>query len=397
MFQRAIRKVGAAATVGVVALTSVVTTSSSASRVTPPPIAKLGTAPAGYSLGDPQVLRTRDGVMLAAWNEYLHSPNHIRLARKVGTNPWARVSIPQGALIEISPPYLIEDTVNDRVIMAANAQTGQPGGLGTHVWTSATNGRTWTGPTMVWDNLGSGNLTSDGSGGFYAVSDVTGVSVVHVPSGLTEQHWPDDDIVLSDRIASRGALDLATIGQHDKLLFGFADGLNRAWIHVTSAQGNDHDVRVMTGLYADGHLKLAADRVRGVAAAIRLVHTNTGNVSRLFAVTFHLVNGSLVLDNPRPISNLDEDVLDFDVTTIKTAAGSSTGTFRIVWLNDSGTVRIRTLWSAKSLEWGATRNIVTFPARGYTNPYVPTIDGTWIAMHAYTSDFHEAEIAISLS
>lgn len=397
MHGRGVRKFSLTATVALLLLAGAVATPSAASRVAAPRISRLGTAPTGYSFGDPQVLRTRDGVTLVAWNQYLNSPNHVRLARKVGNNPWARISIPQGDLIEISPPFLIEDMVGDRVIMAANGQTGAPGGLGTYVWTSSTNGRTWTGPTQVWDNLGSGNLTPDGSGGFYAISGSTGVAVIHVPSSLTEQHWPGGEIVLSNRIASRGAVDLAAIGQHSKLLFGFADGFNQAWIHVTAGTGNDKDVRVMRGLYADGALKLAADRIGGVAVAIREIHTASGNINRLFAVAYRIDGSTLVLHNLRPISSLSEDVVNFGVTTLKTPLGGSTGRFRIAWLNDAGRLRTRQSSQPSNPVWGTTRTVVTFPARGYSFPSAPALDGSWSALHAYTTaDLKEVEIAVPL-
>jgi len=389
------KRIGAATTSALVLLAGLVAIPSDAARVTPPPISRLGAAPTGYFLGDPQVLRTRDGVTLAAWNEYIQSPNHIRLARKVGNNPWQRVSIPRGALTGIDTPYLIEDTVGDRVILAAAGSAGSE--LGTYVWTSVTNGRTWTGPTRVWDNLGTGNLTPDGNGGFYAVSGATGVSVIHVPAALTMQTWPDDEIVLSNRIASRGAIDLATVGQHHKLLFGFADGLNQAWIHVTAAVGNDKDMRVMRGLFADGNLKLAADRIGGVAVAIRQIHTTSGNLSRLFAVAFQISGNALVLHKLRPISGLGEDVVDFGVTTLKTPTGGSTGRFRIVWLNDAGRLRSRQSAQPSDPVWGTSRTIVTFPARGYSFPNVPALDGSWTALSANTTaDLTPVQIAIPL-
>ena len=320
---RRVHRFGVLAAAALVVLAGAVTSPDAAGSAAPPPISRLGTAPSLYTMGDPQVLRTRDGVTLVVWNEYSHSPNHIRLARKVGSNPFERVSIPRGDLVDISAPFLIEDKVGDRVILAANAQKATPGSLGTYVWRSATNGRTWTGPKRVWDNLGSGNLTPDGSGGFYAVSDSTGVSVIHVPSALTEQTWPDDDIALSDRIASRAAIDLATIGGHNKLLFAFADNQHQAWVHTTAVPGNDRDVRLMRGLYADGALKIAADRVGGVAVAIREIHTPSGNVRGLFAVAFQIDNGALVLRKLRLISGLSEGVVDFGVTTLKTPTGGS--------------------------------------------------------------------------
>ncbi|GAB3765086.1 hypothetical protein FB382_000774 [Nocardioides ginsengisegetis] len=392
---RAFRSLAVVATAVALAMSSPAAYSSR-DRATPPPISRLGTAPSGYTMGDPQVLRTRDGVTLVAWDEYYQSPNHLRLARKVGANAWQRVPVPVGDLTSISPPYLIEDTVGDRVIMAANGQGETDGSLGTYVWTSANNGRTWSDPQMVWDSFGSGNLTPDGSGGFYAVSDLTGVSVVHVPSALTMQHWPDDDLVLSDRIASRGALDLATIGRHNTLLFGFADGHNQAWVHVTATPGNDRDVRVMRGLYADGALKLAADRTGGVAVAIREVHTPAGNVNRLFAVAFQIDGNALVLRTLRPISSLGEDVVNFGVTTLKTATGGSTGRFRIAWRNDADRLRTRQSSQPSDPVWGTTRTIVTFPARGYVYPATPALDGAWTSLHAYTKDLHEVEIAVPL-
>lgn len=398
MHRRGGRRFGVLATVVLALLACAGTSPAAASRGTPPPpISKLGTAPTDYTMGDPQVLRTRDGVTLVVWNEYFHSPNHVRLARKVGSNPFERVSIPRGDLTDIGAPFLIEDTVGDRVIMAANAQTGTEGGLGTYVWTSATNGRTWTGPRMVWDNLGSGNLTPDGSGGFYAISDTTGVSVIHVPSALTEQVWPDDDIVLSDRIASRGAVDLATIGRHNKLLFAFADNQNQAWVHVTAVPGNDRDVRLMRGLFADGALKIAADRVGGVAVAIREIHTASGNVSRLFAVAFRIDGSALELHSLRPISSLSEDVVNFGVTPLKTPTGGSTGRFRIVWLNDDDRLRSRQSSQPSDPVWGTSRTVVDFPARGYTFPTAPAVDGSWTAMHGYTTaNSREVEIAVPL-
>ena len=391
------RRFGVLATFVLVLSVFAATSPAAASRAQAPPISRLGTAPNQYSLGDPQVLHTRDGVTLVAWNEYLHSPNHVRVARKVGTNAFQRVIFPQGGLTEISAPFLIEDTVGDRVILAANGQTGAEGSLGTYVWTSATNGLTWTGPQRVWDNLGSGNLSPDGSGGFYAVSDATGVSVIHVPSALTEQHWPDDDIVLSDRIASRGAIDLATIGRHNKLLFAFADNQNQAWVHVTAVAGNDKDVRLMRGLFADGNLKIAADRVGGVAVAIREIHTGSGNVSRLFAVAFQIDGSTLVLRKLRPISSLSEDVVNFGVTTLKTPTGGSTGRFGIVWLNDADRLRSRQSSQPGDPVWDTSHTVVTFPARGYTFPTAPALDGSWTAMHADTTQgLHEVEIAVPL-
>jgi hypothetical protein len=249
---------------------------------------------------------------------------------------------------------------------------------------------------MVWDNLGSGNLTPDSSGGFYAISDSTGVSVIHVPSSLTEQHWPDDDIVLSDRIASRGAIDLATIGRHHKLLFAFANNQNEAWVHVTAVAGNDRDVRLMRGLYADGALKIAADRVGGVAAAIREIHTASGNVHRLFAVAFQINGSTLVLHTLRLVSSLGEDVVNFGVTTLKTPTGGSTGRFRIVWLDDQYRLRTRQSSQPSNPVWGTSRTVVDFPARGYTFPAAPALDGSSAAMHAYDPDLREVEIAVPL-
>ena len=397
MRRRGLRTFGLSATSVLVLAAGAAASASSASEKAAPPISRLGAAPSGYFLGDPQVLRTRDGVTLVAWDEYIQSPNHIRLARKVGANAWQRIAIPRGGLTGIDTPYLIEDTVGDRVIMAASGHTSASGDIGTYVWTSATNGRTWSGPQKVWDYFGTGNLTPDGNGGFYAVSGQTWVSVVHVPNTLAEQHTPDDDIRLSDRISSRGAIDLATIGRHHKLLFGFADGVNHAWIHVTAAVGNDKDVRVMGGVHADGRFKIAADRTGGVGVAIRDVHTASGNVSRLFAVAFQINGSTLTLHKLRPISGLGENVVDFGVTTLKTPTGGSTGRFRIAWLNDANKVRTRQSSQPSNPVWGTSRTIVTFPARGYAFPAVPALDGSWTALSANTTkDLTEVQIAVPL-
>jgi hypothetical protein len=135
-------------------------------------------------------------------------------------------------------------------------------------------------------------------------------------------------------------------------------------------------------LYADGALKIAADRTGGVAVAIRQVHTASGNVSRLFAVAFQINGTALVLRKLRPISSLSEDVVNFGVTTIKTATGGSTGRFRILWLNDADKLRTRVSTQPTDPVWGTTDTVVTFPARGYVFPSSPAVDGSWAALNA---------------
>jgi hypothetical protein len=161
--------------------------------------------------------------------------------------------------------------------------------------------------------------------------------------------------------------------------------------------GNDKDVRLMRGLFADGNLKIAADRVGGVAAAIREIHTASGNVSRLFAVAFQIDGSTLVLRKLRLISGLSEDVVNFGVTTLETPTGGSTGRFRIVWLNDADRLRTRQSSQPSDPVWGTSRTVVTFPARGFSFPTAPAVDGSWTAMHADTTqDLDEVEIAVPL-
>jgi hypothetical protein len=137
--------------------------------------------------------------------------------------------------------------------------------------------------------------------------------------------------------------------------------------------------------------------VGGVAVAIRQVHTTSGNVSRLFAIAFHINGSTLGLHKLRPIGGPSEDVVNFGVTTLKTPTGGSTGRFRIVWLNDANRLRSRQSSQPSDPVWGTSRTVVAFPAWGYTFPTAPALDGSFTAMHAYTTtNPHEVEIAVPL-
>lgn len=390
-----LRRVVAGGAAGLLAAT-LGTSGTQAQVVTHPPhISRVGVAPDGYSLGDPSVLMTRSGAVLIAWNEYLSDPNAIEMTRKKPGGSFAAVTVPQAGLVSFGDAYLTEDTINDRILLTAEAHGATLDDLGLYVWTSTNNGATWSQPVRVWDSFASGQIAMDRQGGFWAITDQTWAVVAHVPSTLDMQHWPDDHVVLSDRFASRGAIDLATTGSSGRLLFAWGDGANEAWVHVGSAAGQADDARLMTGLYADGAVKLAGDRFGAVLGGIRQVATPSGNTRRLFASGIVALKDSTDLFRPVLVSSKREDVVDFAVTCTISHKGKPTGLFAMAWLNSDGRLRTAHSTSRGNPTWSKPRTVLTFPTQGYSFPSDPDMaNGGWIGMHAYGKTGRESEIVL---
>ncbi len=332
--------------------------------------------------------------MLVAWNQYLKAPESIRLVRKKPGKSFAGVPVPAAGLVSFGDAYLTEDRVNDRILLTSEAHGPTLDDLGLYVWTSKNDGHTWSKPVRVWDSFASGQIALDGKGGFWAITDQTWAVVAHVPATLAIQHWPDDHVVLSDRFASRGAVDVATIDHSRRLLFAWGDGANEAWIHVGDKAGQADDVRVMKGLYADGAVKLGSIGDRAVLGGIRQVSTPAGNVTRLYAVGLVAFKTFTAHYAPRLISAKGEDVVDFGVSPTFTKAGKPTGHFEITWVNSDGQLRTSSSGKFKSSHWTIPQTVLTFPAQGYANPTVPDVTDGWAALHSYDGSGREVEIAV---
>lgn len=356
----------------------------------------MGTAPADYTLGDPHILVTRTGVTLVAWNQYQKVPNAIKVSRKKPGAKFSSVAVPRAGLETIGEPYLTEDTVNDRILLTAEAHGPTLDDLGLYVWTSRNNGASWSAPTKVWDSFASGQIAMDRAGGFWAITDLTGVTVAHVPASLAAQHWPDDDIELSDGLGSRGAIDVATTGAMRRLLFGWGNGANQAWVHVGSAVGQANDERVMTGLSGDGGTQLAGDRVGAVLAAIRQVSTPGGNHRRLYAAGIVAKPATTLYYRPVLVSAASEEVVTFSVNSIVSPKGKPTGMFVMAWIDDRN--RLRTSHSLRSGNptWSDPKTVLTFPAQRYTFPGANDVARGWVALHAYNAALTEVEVAVPL-
>ena len=98
----------------------------------------------------------------------------------------------------------------------------------------------------------------------------------------------------------------------------------------------------------------------------------------------------------RPISSLDQDVVDLGVTSLKTPTGGSTGRFRIAWLDGAGIVQTSKSSHVADPVWWAPKKVATFPADGSTSPSAPALDGSWVALHAYDTSNGEIEIGVPL-
>lgn len=397
-----VRRLAVATTAGCLAASgAIVATAGSAAGSEPvapgdPRITRLGTAPADYTLGDPHILVTRTGVTLVAWNQYQKVPNTIKVSRKKPGAKFSAVAVPRAGLETIGEPYLTEDTVNDRILLTAEAHGPTLDDLGLYVWTSRNNGASWSAPTKVWDSFASGQIALDRAGGFWAITDQTGVSVAHVPSSLATQHWPDDDIELSDRLGSRGAIDLASTGTMRRLLFGWGGGANDAWVHVGSGIGRADDVRVMTGLSADGATQVAGDREGAVLAAIRQVSTPGGNHSRLYAAGIVAKAATTQVYRPVLVSAKSEEVVTFAVNSIVSAKGKPTGKFAITWVDDRNRLRTSHSLRVGNPTWSDPKTVLTFPAQRYTFPGANDVARGWVALHAYNAALDEVQVAVPL-
>lgn len=362
---------------------------------------KLGAAPNGYTMNRPDVLLTSKGTTLIAWREYQKDPNRIRLVRKTKRdNGFERVAVPPGVLTEFGEPYLTEDPVSDRIILSASAQSADLATLGLYVWTSRNHGASWSQPTRVWDRFATGQIALDGEGGFYAITDQTGVSVTHVPPTLDAQVWPNDDIILSDRISSRGAVGVATTGPASDLLFAFADSGHRGFVHVALEPGLGNDGVVMSDLAGDGDVKIVADRKAALVAGLTEIERQGQVTWWLRASTLTMSASHEATSTPmHPIAPKNEDVSWFTINTVPGRNGRATGRFEAVWITHDG--HLRTAHTTEpgidgAGSWSQPQTLLTFPSRGgYQFPGPLANDGPWVAVHAYNRNRIEVQIAVA--
>ena len=370
------------------------TAAASPEALADPPVIRLAQATDGYSLGRPSLLTTATGSTLVAWHQYAAAPNSIHVARRAGGR-FKSVVVPQSGLVEIGPAYLSEDVVGDRLLLTANAHSATLDDLGLYVWTSTTDGRTWSAPVRVWDSFSSGQIAPDGTGGFWAITDQTGASVTHVDRSLTPRHWPDDDVLLTDRLGSRAAIDVAATGPRHLLLFGWGGADSAGWVHLGSTPGRAGDRRLIRGLQGDGGVALAADRKGAVLGGIRRVARSGVETRKLFAAGIVARSSGTATYKPRLVSGQD-DVVSYAVSEVPTKAGRASGLFVMTWLDADG--RLRTAHSTRKGDprWSDPTTVLTFPARGYTFPGALGVTGGWVALQANNTDLAPVEIAVPL-
>ncbi|MEO7061159.1 MAG: sialidase family protein [Lapillicoccus sp.] len=359
----------------------------------------LGKAPTGYTLGRPDVLVTTSGTTLITWHGSGQVPDRLYLVRRTSTGPsFAVVPIPPGVLTNLTQPSLTEDRARHRLLLTAGGYTTGTGNVGLYVWVSTDDGRSWAAPRRVWDSFATGQVAVDGVGGFYAITDLTGVSVTHVAASLALQHWPAKDIILTDRLGSRGDIDLTTTGPARQLLVGWGSSDHRAWVHVSATPGSGRDVEVMTGLSGGGGVQLAGDAKGAVLVALREISGPTGRVVRLYASRLTTGSGTSGVFAPRAISPVGEGVTSMSAAPVLTAAGAETGTFVIAWLdwNDRLRTAHSTSASAADPRWSAPQTVVAFPHGTYRFPAAPTTSARWTALDGTDANLRQLVMGVRM-
>ena len=395
--RRELVAVAAAASLMAALLSAPTTALEAANQAEPgdPDITVLGRAPSGYSLGRPSLLVTDKGVVLAAWRQYLKAPNSLQVARKKLDGRFKKVSVPTGNLTTFGEPYLTADPANNRILLTASGYADGVANLGLYLWTSK-NGRSWSQPRMVWDSFSSGQIALDGKGGFYAITDQTGVSVTHVPASLVMQHYPDDSIVLSDRISSRGAVDVATTGKNSELLFAFAADEHTAFVHAGTTPGAQYDTQAAPylGPGADS-VQVAGDRKAAVMVAISTHSAGPKFNPRLYANTVVPQPGfAPQLTDHYIVNKANETVVAFAVNALSGQGGRATGRFLVVWLSDDGRLRTSRSIDLERKDWTKPETVLKFPTQTYQFPdSLETADG-WIAVHGRDKKLTEAELVL---
>jgi hypothetical protein len=356
------------------------------------PLVLVGRAGGDYSIDSLSAVTTSTGVTLVTWLEYFDSPNRLVLRRQEGTERFERIPLDVGGLDVFNSVSVVEDVGAGRILLvAAASQAGDLGGtLGLYVWTSQDQGRSWSGPTKVWDSFGTAaQIALDGAGGFWAVSGLTWVEVVHVPADFSQQFYPDDAIRLSEVISSRGYLGLATTGPDRTLLFPYQRAVG-AGMHVSAAVGPEHDINI----FRRGAVVLAtAGDAR--QATVLSIHPNryvTGATARLYARQVRPADGDTVsLGAERVLSRRTEDVVDFAVSAIPGRNGAASGRFLAVWRTFDADLRL--VRSNRDGTWSAPQDVVSFPRGQYSNPSALGVTSRWTFVQAYDGAFEEVVVA----
>lgn len=242
--------------------------------------------------------------------------------------------------------------------------------IGTYVWTSRNDGKSFAGPTRVYNNFGDEEMAPDGQGGFYAVSQLTGVSVIHVPNSLVGTVELD----LTDRISSRGWIELATTGHDSTLLTMFFGGAT-TYLHSGTTAGQNLDIQLFGQL--SGEADIAGDDVRAEAVVIHRIDYNDSKNLAVFARTINVVGGNATLVKEVRLSGKKESINP----EVAVRALGNNGTFIATWTNTKG--RVRVARTSKSGKWSRASTIADLKKLGYSNAGELAVDTDWVAVSSY--------------
>lgn len=320
----------------------------------------------GRNYGEsPVIAATPSGATLIAFTTTSNGSSQLVVKRATGKGGWSTAAVPKGTLGDFSNVQVAYDPAARRLLLVALASgpaVGEEQSL--FVWVSTDGGRSFGAPRQLGPQFGNdGKLALDGAGGFWIITNTTNVKVTHVSRDLVAE----PELVLSERIASRGGLELATVGRTHGLLTEFEDGSSRLWVHRGLTENASADTLAISGVYGPVGGSIAADAKAAMVAAVR-------SDDKLWVRRVALSGPFGTL---RAISGKDE-VVSFSIDPVD---GRQTGRFRATWVTYEGLVRTRvSSTSDPSRPWGPT--LVIAEPGSKSDFRSPVSTSVWTAMGA---------------
>ncbi len=346
-------------------------------------------ASAGYSLEQPAILTMRNRTTVLAWTETGRTPHRLRVLRQRGSSHWQSGTLSVGALDTLGTVSLLEDRTRGRLLLTSLAYDSTDTGstVGTWLWVSRDSGRTWTAPARVWDSVGTSRTATDGVGGFWLVTESTGLWLAHVPAALTTQHWPGDETSMTDRISSRSIVDVTTVGRSRVPVTYFSDA-DAAWVHLGTGAGQGGDRQLAASQPLDA-------AVAGTATVARVVTGSTSGPCPvcLWDIT-PTASDDVRVGHRRRVGSRTEATHNVALATLLDAHGRETARSAVAWLTDAGRVE---LVEASPRAVGKPRTLARFPSGGHVLPEALAVSARWVVVLSHAAgDLHSVFTAVRL-